>query len=331
MLGANAHRNESHRVPMISFLASKDGRLVPQERLSPGCWVEVLEPSGRDLAWLGDKLAIAPEFLQEACDDEETSHVDIDEETGQVLVTVDCPFKRDDEDDPSVVQFDTHPLTFIFLPGHGGMVTVSLRPNDILDGFVRGAHRGVDTTRETRLLLLLLLKIAQRYLACLRSINSQIRSSEDMLRKKMNNDELMRMLSMEKSLVYFSTSIQGLQATAKRIGTGRTLALGDGDAELLDDVLIEVSQAVEMCATCSQILNSVTDTFSNVISNNLNYTMRTLTVITLIISIPAGIFGFYGMNVPDLPWVGSWVSAVAVSAVLVAVAWAVLRVMRLLK
>lgn len=96
-------------------------------------------------------------------------------------------------------------------------------------------------------------------------------------------------------------------------------------------MLIEVRQAVEMCVTCTQILNSVTDTFSNVMSNNLNKTMRTLTVLTLILSIPTGVFGFYGMNVAGLPFAGSWVFSVVLSVAVAALAVVALRVLRLLK
>lgn len=314
---------------MIKYYKTVDGRVKEVDTLTPGCWVAVLEPRTQDLLTLAQDFSIAEEFLQEAVDDEETSHIDRDEDTGQVLVTVDCPFVEDDVDDPSVVQYETHPLSIVFLPEDEYFITISLRHNEIVEGFMRGTRVGVNTDMRARLLLQILLKIAQRYLSCLRSINRQIRESENTLRETMNNDELIRMLSMEKSLVYFSTSIQGLEATVNRIGAGRTVKLYDDDRELLDDVLIEVRQAVEMCATCTQILNSVTDTFSNVISNNLNYTMRTLTVITLILAIPTSVFGFYGMNVGSLPFAGSWVFSVILSAAIIAVAVVILRVRRL--
>ncbi len=301
---------------MISFYKSKEGRIEEVSGLVPGCWVEVLEPRDQDLAFLTRDLGIVDEFIREACDDEETSHIDHDDDTG---------------DGSGRVQYDTHPLSFIFLPEQDHFVTVSLRPNDIVGALTHAASMGIETHLRVNLLLRVLLKVTQRYLADLRSINRQIRRSENTLRRTMDNDELISMLGLEKSLVYFSTSLQGLEATVNRIGTGRTIPLYDDDRELLDDVLIEVRQAVEMCVTCTQILNSVTDTFSNVMSNNLNKTMRTLTVLTLILSIPTGVFGFYGMNVAGLPFAGSWVFSVVLSVAVAALAVVALRVLRLLK
>ncbi len=315
---------------MISFYKSKEGRIEEVSGLVPGCWVEVLEPRDQDLAFLTRDLGIVDEFIREACDDEETSHIDHDDDTGQILVVVDCPFEETD-DGSGRVQYDTHPLSFIFLPEQDHFVTVSLRPNDIVGALTHAASMGIETHLRVNLLLRVLLKVTQRYLADLRSINRQIRRSENTLRRTMDNDELISMLGLEKSLVYFSTSLQGLEATVNRIGTGRTIPLYDDDRELLDDVLIEVRQAVEMCVTCTQILNSVTDTFSNVMSNNLNKTMRTLTVLTLILSIPTGVFGFYGMNVAGLPFAGSWVCSVVLSVAVAALAVVALRVLRLLK
>ncbi len=318
---------------MVSFFKSENGKVQKIDALEPGCWVDVLEPTAEERLWLSQQLLIVPEFVQAAFDDEETAHIDMDEDTGQVLVIVDCPFIEDESEmaDSSIVQYDTHPLSFVFVPEQEYFVTLSLRRNETIADFAHSRYRNVYTDRRTRFLLQMLLRITQRYLVCLRSINRQIREYERTLRKSMRNDELMKMLGLEKSLVYFSTSLQGLESTASRIGTGRMLDIYEDDRELLDDVMIEIRQAVEMCSIYTSILNGITDTFSSVISNNLNFTMRTLTIITLVMAIPTIVFSFYGMNVEGLPLIAWWWLPVLVAAVFCVIAILILRSGRIVK
>ncbi len=318
---------------MISFFKSVDGKVEKIDDVVPGCWIDVLEPTPEDRAWLLDQLEIVPEFVKSAFDDEETAHVDADDDTGQVLVIVDCPFVEDEAeaDDKTITQYDTHPLTFVFLPAKECFVTFSLRRNETVANFAHGIYRDVHTGRSTQFLLNMLLRITQRYLVCLRSINRQIREYERTLRKTMKNSELMKMLGLEKSLVYFSTSLQGLEATAARIGYGRMLDFYESDKDLLDDVKIEIAQASEMCGIYTHILEGIMDTFSNVISNNLNYTMRTLTIITLVMAVPTIIFSFYGMNVEGLPLTSWWWFPLILTAAMCIIAIAALRNGRFLK
>lgn len=282
----------------------------------PGCWVSVVAPDPDDRRYLQDEMEIEPEFVRSSLDDEETSHIDYDDETGQVLVIVDCPFVESDREsvDENIVQYDTHPLSLIFLPERDILVTVSLKESETVNAFAQGKIRNFNTCQRTRVLLQMLLHISQRYLVCLRSINRQFRENESRLRSTMRNDELIKMLGFEKSLVYFSTSLKSTEATLNKIGYGRILRLYDEDRELLDDVSIEMSQAIEMCSTYSNILNGTMDAFGNIINNNMNITMRTLAILTLVLSIPNMVYGFYGMNTP-LPLDGTWLFAFALSVI----------------
>lgn len=280
----------------------------------PGCWISVVAPDAGDRRWLQSEIGIEPEFVRASLDDEETSHIDYDDETGQVLVIVDCPFVEDDREavDQSIVQYDTHPLSLIFLPEQDVLVTVSLKESETVNAFAQGKVRNLNTSLRTRMLLQMLLHISQRYLVCLRSINRQFRENEKVLRKTMRNDELIKMLGFEKSLVYFSTSLKSTEATLSKIGYGRILHLYEEDRDLLDDVSIEMSQAIEMCSIYANVLNGTMDTFGNIINNNMNLTMRTLAILTLVLSIPNMVYGFYGMNTP-LPHDDTWVFAFSLS------------------
>ena len=318
---------------MISYFKSVNGKIERISEIQPGCWVDVLEPTAEERVWLLEELEIVPEFVRSAFDDEETAHIDTDDDTGQLLVIVDCPFVEDESEtlDSSIVQYDTHPISFVFVPEREYFVTICLRRNNTVADFAHGKYRDIYTDRRTRFLLQMLLRVTQRYLVCLRSIMRQIRESERSLRRTMHNSELMKMLGLEKSLVYFSTSLKGLESTASRIGTGRMMELYEDDHELLDDVIIEIRQATEMCTIYSNILNGITDTFSSVISNNLNITMRTLTIITLVLAIPTIVFSFYGMNVEGLPLIEWAWFPVVISVLLCVIATVILQSGRILK
>ena len=188
----------------------------------------------------------------------------------------------------------------------GYVITISLYDNLCIDDMVQGKVRGINTTLKTRFLLLLLLRISQRYLIYLRQIDRISLRTEQSLHKSMQNKELIQMLGLEKSLVYFSTSLKTDEITLNKIMRGKTIKLYYEDQDLLEDVLIEIHQAIEMCNIYSNILSGTMDAFASVISNNLNIVMKVLTVITIVMSIPNIIFSFYGMNVTGLPIAQWW-------------------------
>ncbi len=292
----------------------------------PGCWVSVVAPNDGQRAWLRTKSGIVPEFLTSVLDDEESSHIDYDDDTGQVLVIVDCPSVEDagESEDPSLVQYDTHPLSILFVPDKDMVVTVSLHESECVKSFISSRLRGVDTRLRTRFLLQLLLHVSQQYQRYLLSIKRQFNRTEAVLRKTLHNNELIKMLGLEKSLVYFSTSLNADEAMLTRISAGRIIKLYEDDRDLLDDVLIETRQAIEMTSIYTDIMNGTMDAFSSVINNNLSLVMRTLTAITLVLAVPTIVFSFYGMNVPlpfaDVPWFLPLALAVVLS-VAVAVAF----------
>ena len=280
----------------------------------PGCWVSVVAPTQRERAWMQNEMGVIPDFVASALDDEESSRIERDDETRQVLVIVDCPFVEDksEAESTSIVQYDTHPLAVLFLPEKDLVMTVSLKENWTVSALESGRVRDINTTQRTRFLLQILLHISKRYQIDLRSVNRQFRENERELRRSMRNEELIKMLGFEKSLVYFSTSLKALDTTIQRISYGRILKLYDEDRDLLNDTSIEVKQAIEMCEIYTQVYNETMETFGSIINNNLNLTMRTLAIITLVLSVPTTVFSFYGMNT-GLPMDETWVFPVILS------------------
>ena len=287
------------------LLTSASGTMERVEAPCPGCWVNVVAPTDDERAWLEGELGVLPEFVRSALDEEETSRVDFDEDERQIFVIVDYPVVDEDGTVRASLplQYDTMPLTMVFLPEKSLFVTISIRENEVVADLRGGRVRGVDTRYRTRFLLQALLHISQLYLVYLRRIDRLSSNTEARLHASVRNEELIQMLNLEKSLVYFSTSLKSDEVTLNKIAQGRIIPLYEDDQDLLEDVLVEVHQAIEMANIYSNTLSGTMDAFASIISNNLNIVMKVLSVITIVMAIPNIVFGFYGMNV-ELPFDG---------------------------
>ena len=166
-----------------------------------------------------------------------------------------------------------------------------------------------------------MLRIATRFLQYLKQIDKLSDKVERSLRKSMHNEELIQLLDIEKSLVYFSSSLKADEITMEKIMRGRAIKLYDEDQELLEDVLIEIKQAIEMSNIYLNILSGTMDAFASVISNNLNVVMKVLASITLLMSIPTIISSFYGMNVDWLPFPNFWFPTFLAAACMLVAYW----------
>lgn len=287
---------------MLEFYKTFGTETKKIDKPEPGSWISAIAPTEEEKNYLIEEMGILPEFVKSSLDAEESSHIDYDEDYNQTLVIVDYPSAEEVEDgyDKNMLQYTTLPLGIVIMKGY--VVTISLYENLNIDDMAQGRIKGVNTDLKTRFLLLLLLRISQRYLIYLRQIDRISSRTEQRLHKSMQNKELIQMLGLEKSLVYFSTSLKTDEITLNKIMRGKAIKLYDEDQDLLDDVLIEIHQAIEMCNIYSNILSGTMDAFASVISNNLNIVMKVLTVITIVMAIPNIIFSFYGMNVAGLPF-----------------------------
>jgi magnesium transporter len=177
------------------------------------------------------------------------------------------------------------------------IITVCLRNSTVLSEFESNPPKNINTSARTRFLFALLMRVANRYLQYLRQINKISDSIEERLYVSQRNKEVVELLGIQKSLVFFSTSLKANQATLDKMLKGKVqLKISDGDMEILEDVMIEIRQAIEMCSIYSDILSGTMDAFASMISNNLNVIMKALTVLTILMTIPTMVFSYYGMN-----------------------------------
>lgn len=281
---------------MIFSYKTIDGLLSEQTTTCPGGWVHLVSPSKEELEEVTRATGVLPEFLQAALDEEETPR--IDKEDDQTLILVDIPVV---EPEGTSFVYNTFPLGIVITENH--IVTVCLEETTIIEDFFKGRVRGFDCGKKTRFVYQLLYKISSRFLQYLRQIDKAKTQVENALQKSLKNRELIQMLKLEKSLVFFSTSLKANEMVMEKMLKTNVLKRYPDDEELLEDVIIENKQAIEMCTIYRDILSGTMDAFASVISNNLNIVMKFLTSVTIILSIPTLFFSMWGMNV-DVPFEG---------------------------
>lgn len=297
---------------MLGIYKTIDGIITEAQAMEPDTWINLTAPTAEEINSIIEKLDVVPDFLYAALDEEETSH--IEREDGSTLIIVDIPYTEDATE--NMVRFSTVPLGIILTEKN--IITVSLKENNIISDFSMGRVKSVYTNMRTRFVLQMLYKMATRYLQDLKHIDKASNAIERELHASMRNKELIQLLDLEKSLVFFSTSLKADEATIEKIMRGRVIRMYEEDEELVEDVLIEIKQAIEMSNIYSNILSGTMDAFASIISNNLNIVMKVLTSITIMLAIPQVIASLYGMNVGSIPLPNFW-AVVGISAFIVAI------------
>ncbi len=265
--------------------------------LKEGTWINLAAPTQEELDAVQNKLGILPEFLRYPLDEEETSRIERDE--GQLLTIIKIPDPRHEGD---VVRYETIPLGIILLERM--VITICLKETPLIEGLfpAKSAYRILEDP--ARLIFQIFMKTAALYLRHLRYIDRLTNEYEAELHRSMRNKELLKLLNLEKSLIYFNTGLRANDLVMARLQSGRYLTISEDDIEILEDAQIENQQAIEMAKIFSDILGGMMDSYATIISNNLNMVMKFLASVTIIISIPTLIASIYGMNVA-LPMQGS--------------------------
>lgn len=287
------------------------------QNFEKGSWVSLIYPNEEEIIRVAEALNVEEDFIRAALDEEETSRIDV--EDGQTLIIVDVPV----EEKKDALLYYTLPMGIIVTEDN--IITVCLKEIPVIREFQDGLVKNARTSQKTSFILHMLLRLSGRYLQCLKQIDKLSTYMQLQLYKSQRNKELIQLLDLEKSLVYFNTSLKANEVTLEKILRGRIVTLYEEDQDLLEDVLIEVRQAIEMANIYSSILSGMMDAYASVISNNLNVIMKILTSLTILITIPNIVFGFYGMNVAGLPFSEWWWFPMLISLGLIAVVAIILK------
>jgi len=267
-----------------------DDHLTEINTLEKGCWVHLQNPTREEIDGLNARFAIDPTYLQAALDEEESARIERDGD--QTLIIVDIPYV---EPDGNGYSFTTIPMGIVMVDDV--IITVSTRESTIITDFTEERIRGFWTFKRTRFLLQLLYRNASRFLHYLKQIEKSSGFVQERLQATMRNQELLQMMKLEKSLVFFSTSLKSNEMVLEKMLRMDMLRKYPDDSDLLEDVIIENKQAMEMCSIYRDITSGTMDAFASIISNNLNTVMKILTSFTVVLAIPTIFASLWGMNV----------------------------------
>ena len=280
---------------MLKFFKtnSKEQTLEEIQEICPDCWIDLSEPSQAEIDHVVNATHVDRNLIDKMLDSDELPRIESDKDAN--LVVIDTPIFINQED-----KYVTYPLGII-ITNNNYVITVAPKNTPVLNQFRQGEVKDFRTSKKSRFLIQILNATAAAFLKALNEIYRDIDVKEGILKKSTKNEDLIDLLSTEKTLVYFNASLTENDKVLERLNNGSGVQLYEGDDDLIKDAIIENRQAIDMATLYRKILSSITDTYANVISNNLNYTMRFLAGVTIALSIPTIISSFFGMNV----WFGS--------------------------
>lgn len=274
----------------------KIGNLITEiPTMEDGCWINIYPPFNQDrILELASELNIFPDFFIDSLDIDEKSRYDVDDHNK--LIVVKSAIRNNGLNDDSST-YITIPIGIILHPSH--IITISPYQNPVIDSIITNSVKRLDIDSPTKFVLHLFSRSIYHFLHYLKEINQKRNEIERNVFKSDFNHELKDLLDVQKSLVYFVTSLRSNELMMMKIQ--RTNFLNTQEIEetrdLMDDVIIDTSQALEMSNVYTNIMTSSAETYSSIISNNLNVVMKRLTTITIVLMIPTVIASFWGMNV----------------------------------
>lgn len=278
-------------------------------------WINVVEPDREEIENLMEQYNIPEDFIRDPLDSEESSRIEYDEVTGYSLIIIDLPIVN--STNRSVLSFVTIPLGIII--GNGIIVTVCDAENEFLENLPK---RDINLKFHSRFALEILTTIADHYNRNLRLLNKSRIRIEKELKNNITNKQLFKLMEVEKSLVYFLAALKGNDTIIKKLFRLPAIKRFEEDEELLEDLIIENNQAIETTELHQRILESITTSYASLLSNDMNTIMKTLTLFTVLLTLPTLVFSFFGMNVPlpidDHSYI-SWIIVVGISLILVVI------------
>ena len=277
---------------MVKYFVNGQRRAPDQiESFKNKCWIDLVNPSDDECEDVAQLSGIPEDMIKAALDEEERARTEFDD--GNSMFIVDCPLIVDSDDGGD--SYTTLPLSVIY--NDKCIVTVCLKGNTVLKDFITGREE-MHTDRPVQFILKFLLGNAKRFLYCLKQIDRKTRRIQSEMEKTMRNSEIIQLLDLQNSLVYFSTSLNSNERVHEKLFKVEGVATREEYLDLYEDVIIEGKQAIETCNIYKNILSVTMDAYGSIISNNANDTMKKLTIITILLAVPTMIAGFWGMNMP---------------------------------
>ncbi len=278
---------------MIQYFKNIEHKTVAIDKHTDAVWVNVLPPlKQEEFSELSENMDIPIDFLKDSLDIDERSRYEIEDDVK--LIVIKTPTENNSFN-LSDAFYITIPICIILT--HNQIVTVNSFENEAIKKFLSTfQHRNPD--RMNMMVLKIFEKITTNFQDYLKEINTRRNSLEQKLYDSNRNEELLQLMRIQKSFVYFITALRSNELLMMKISRTNVLKLKEEERDFLEDLIVETSQALEMANTYTNILNSTLDAFASIISNNQNAVLKRLTTLTIFLSIPILIASIYGMNVP---------------------------------
>lgn len=275
---------------MIRVVTDSPNGLIQIPAPAPGAWIDLANPTYDELQTISQQFSIPLETLAEPLDIDERARCEADPAYFMIILRI--PVQ--DTSGPHTM-FYTVPLGIIATPTN--LITVCRRESDVIADLIHNKVRNVSVAHHRRFILQIFLRTALLYLRDLKEINSNASIVQEKLHRSMVNKHLLGLLALEKSLVYFTTSLRSNELMIERLRKTPFFALTEDEQQLLEDLIVENRQAIEVANIYNNILAGMMDAFASIINNNVNAVLKLLTSITIIVAWPTLIFSMYGMNV----------------------------------
>ncbi|MFO1442382.1 magnesium transporter CorA family protein [Bacillus sp. Bva_UNVM-123] len=280
---------------LVIYKSTLEGKMEMQANITHNSWLHLVKPTANEIDYVVEELAIPRDFIIDSLDHEERPR--IEQRDGAIMMVIHIPFDREDiESSRQDVKYRTIPMGIIHTKDH--MLTICGEEVPFLVDFFNSEMNDSATHMKTRNTLNILNTTARAYIHSSATIEREIGWAEAELAKSYRNREMYTLLNLNESLIYMVTSLKQMKFTMKKILHGDYIKRYEADADVLDDVLIELEQAYEVTEINQANLNNVMDAYGNMIQNNVNQVLKLLAAFTIILSVPMLIASIYGMNVP---------------------------------
>ena len=273
------------------FKTSDDGTLEKLKNIETNTWIDLVEPTEEEIKEVVEKTDIPANLLIKLLDSDEVAR--IEKEDDATLIIIDVPYVIDKK---IKNKYSTLPLGIISYKNY--LVTIAVKETEVVQDVMENRVKSVFTMKKSRFLIQILHRVATLYLKYLKEINLEIEAKEKNLINATNNKYLLQLMNIQKSLVYFVTNLKSNDIILEKLEKGNLIEFYEEDMDVLEDAIIENRQGIETSLIYREIVASLQETYSGVISNNLNEIMKFLAGITIVFSIPTMIASFMGMNVP---------------------------------
>lgn len=273
------------------FKTSNDGTLEKLKKVEPNTWIDLVEPSELEIKYIVEQTGIPANLIIKLLDTDETAR--IEKEDDATLIVIDVPYI---EDKKTKNKYTTLPLGIITYKQY--IVTISVKETEVINDIMDNRVKYVVTGKKSRFIIQILHRVASLYIKYLKIINEEIEKKEKIIMKSTSNKELVQLMNIQKSLVFFVTSLKSNDIILDKLEKGSLVEFFEEDLDILEDAIIENKQGIETAIIYRDIVASMSETFTGIISNNLNEIMKFLAGITIVFSVPTMISSFMGMNVP---------------------------------